>query len=444
MATLIYNAKIVGADKTFSGSVLIENGKILKVYHGSEEVIGEFDAEYNLEGKYLLPGAIDAHVHFRTPGHEYKEDWRTGSAAAAAGGVTTVLDMPNNNPSVTTVEALGKKRAMINGKTRVNYGLFFGATPTNIEEVKKAENIAGVKIYMGSSTGDLLVDQHGAVEKIFEALPDVLIAVHAENEAMMRENSEKYKGVDEPSVHSKIRTCECAEVATKEAIHIGKKYGNRLHICHLSSASELEEVRKFKAAASTEHDLSLSCEATPHHLFLNTSAYEEFGNFVRINPPLRHITDNQVLLSGIKDGSIDIIATDHAPHTREEKEKSYKEAPSGVPGVQTMLPLILNEVNHGELNLQDVVRLTSAAPAEIFGIKGKGRIEEGYDADFTVVDMDMEKEVTDKEQFSKCGWSAFKGKKLKGWPVKTFVNGVVVYDDGKVLDQYVGKEVRFL
>ena len=363
---------------------------------------------------------------------------KTGSAAAAAGGVTTVLDMPNNNPPVTSLEALKRKRALINGKTRVNFGLYMGATPTNIEDLKKASNIAGVKIYMGSSTAaaaghsvdNLMVDEYSVMEKIFEALPKTLIAVHAENEALIRENSGKFKGMGEPNVHSKIRTCECAEIATKEAIHIGKKYGNRLHICHMSCASELEEVRKFKDAEATERDLRLSCEVTPHHLFLNTSAYEELKNYARVNPPLRHITDNQALLAGIKDGSIDMVATDHAPHTKLEKEREYADAPSGMPGVQTLLPLILNEVHHGELNLQDVVRLTSENPARIFGIQNKGSIEEGYDADFTVVDMDMEKVIKNKDQFSKCGWSAFDGKKIRGWPVMTFVNGVLVYADG--------------
>ncbi|MDP4008323.1 MAG: dihydroorotase [Candidatus Peregrinibacteria bacterium] len=443
MTTLLSNVNIVTPKKTFQGHILIEDGKIAKIYKGGHEVMGEFDEEYNLEGMYVLPGVIDAHVHFRTPGHEYKEDWKTGSAAAIAGGVTTVLDMPNNNPPAISVEALDAKRSLINGKTRVNYGLYIGATPTNIEEIKKASNIAGVKIYMGSSTGDLLVDEHSVIEKIFESLPDILIAIHAESELMMKENLEKFKDSNDPSVHSKIRSCECAHIATKEAIHIGKKYGNRLHICHMSCESELDEVKKFKAAKSTEHDLRLSCEVTPHHLFLNTSDYDRLENYARMNPPLRHVTDNKALRKGLKDGSIDMIATDHAPHTKEEKERSYTEAPSGIPGVQTSLPLLLNEVNRGELNLQDVVRLMCENPARIFGIINKGVIEEGYDADLVIIDMDMEKEVKNREQFSKCGWSAFDGEKLKGWPVMTFVHGILVYDDGKVLDEFKGTEVKF-
>jgi dihydroorotase len=325
----------------------------------------------------------------------------------------------------------------------VNYGLYIGATPTNIDEVKRAPNVAGVKIYMGASTGSLLVDKHDLLEGIFAALPDRLIAVHAENDAMMKEKAVEFEGVKgDTSIHSRIRSCDCAYVSVKEAIHLGKKYGNRLHICHMSCSEELEEVRKFKAAEATEKDLRLSCESAPHHLFLNTSDYSELGNYGRMNPPLRHITDNKALLSGLKDGSIDMVSTDHAPHTREEKDKDYWEAPSGVPGVQTSLPLILNEVHHGELNLQDVVRIMSDGPVRVFGIKNKGKIEEGYDADLVVVDMDLKKAVRDEDQLSKCGWSAFNGRTLKGWPVMTFVNGVLVYD-GEVRDKFIGTEVEF-
>jgi dihydroorotase len=443
MTILFSNANVVTLERTFFGSVLVEDGRITRIYEGEDDVMGEFDEEYDLQGKYLLPGVIDAHVHFRTPGHEHKETWRMGSAAAVAGGVTTVLDMPNNNPPAISVAGIEDKRRLINGNTRVNYGLYIGATPTNIDEVKRAPNVAGVKIYMGASTGSLLVDKHDLLEGIFAALPDRLIAVHAENDAMMKEKAVEFEGVKgDTSIHSRIRSCDCAYVSVKEAIHLGKKYGNRLHICHMSCSEELEEVRKFKAAEATEKDLRLSCESAPHHLFLNTSDYSELGNYGRMNPPLRHITDNKALLSGLKDGSIDMVSTDHAPHTREEKDKDYWEAPSGVPGVQTSLPLILNEVHHGELNLQDVVRIMSDGPVRVFGIKNKGKIEEGYDADLVVVDMDLEKAVRDEDQLSKCGWSAFNGRTLKGWPVMTFVNGVLVYD-GEVRDKFIGTEVEF-
>lgn len=444
MTILLSHAQIVTLERTFEGSVLIEDGKIAKIYEGDQEVMGEFDEEYDLMGRYLLPGVIDPHVHFRTPGHIHKEDWNTASAAAVAGGVTTVFDMPNNNPPVVSVAALEDKRRMIDGKTRVNYGLYMGATPTNLEEVKKAPNVPGVKIYMGASTGDLLVDEHSVLDTIFAGLPDMLIAVHAENDPIMKKNAEEFEGVHgDASIHTKIRDCNCAHVATKEAIHLAKKYGNRLHICHLSSGIELEEIRKFKAAEATEHDLKLTCEVAPHHLFLNTSDYEKLGNYGRMNPSLKHVTDNKALLEGLKDRSVDMVATDHAPHTREEKDQDYWKAPSGIPGVQTSLPLMLNEVNHGELNLQDVVRLMSAKPAELFGVKNRGVIEEGYAADLVVVDMEMEGEIRDEDQLSKCGWSAFRGREVQGWPVMTFVNGVKVYDGEEVLDEFVGKEVEF-
>jgi len=443
MSTLLTHAHIVTHEEIFEGSLLIEGDRIVKIYRGGQEVMGDFDEEYDLSGRYVLPGVIDPHVHFRTPGHEYKETWETASAAAVAGGVTTVLDMPNNNPPIISVEALEDKRRLIDGKTRVNYGLYMGATPTNLEEVQRAQNVPGVKIYMGASTGDLLVDEHSVLDTIFAGLPDMLIAVHAENDPIMKKNAEEFEGVHgDTSIHTKIRDCNCAHVATKEAIHLGKKYGNRLHICHMSSGIELEEVRKFKAAESTEHDLRLSCEVAPHHLFLNTADYDRLGNYGRMNPSLKHVTDNKALIEGLKDGSVDMIATDHAPHTREEKDQDYWKAPSGIPGVQTSLPLMLNEVNHGELNLQDVARLMSYNPAVLFDIQGRGEIREGYFADLVVVDMEMEGVIKNEDQLSKCGWSSFDGREIQGWPVMTFVNGVLVYD-GEVQDEFVGREVEF-
>jgi len=436
---LLKNAKIVNHEGIFEGVVYVKNDKIEEVYESGDlpddfKDDSNFGSVVDLEGKYLLPGVIDVHVHFRTPGQEYKEDWETGSKAALAGGVTTVLDMPNNDPAVTDNESLQNKKEIVQESTLVNYGLYVGANPQNINQIKDLEGVAGIKVYMGSSTGDLLLSDKELLEELMSKT-ECLIAIHAESEECIREKMDEFKDKEEPEVHSKIRAPECAYEAVKTAVHLAKKYKRHLHICHLSTEKELDTVRKFAD--------DVSVEVTPHHLFLTDMDYERYGNKIKINPPVRSVADQVALWQGIKDGTVNIIATDHAPHRKDEKAKTYSEVPSGVPGVQTMLPLLLNAVNEGKLALEKVVELTCYNPSKIFKIANKGRIEKGMDADLTVIDMDLSAKVEEKNLFSKCGWSPFEGWELKGWPIKTYIAGQLMYEWADKFGTNPGKEVEY-
>ncbi|MFA6391170.1 MAG: dihydroorotase [Patescibacteria group bacterium] len=410
--------------------VHISDGIISKIGKGAEgEII-------DCSGLVLLPGLIDGHVHFREPGAEHKEDWLTGSRAAVKGGVTTVLDMPNNNPPIIDEASLRLKRAKAE-KSVINYGFHIGATTGNLDFINSAENIAAVKIYFGSSTGDLLVDKMADVEKIFEGSKRLFL-VHAEDEAFIQEKNKEYSGTDDPMIHTKVRAPEAAILAVKNILAIVERTKARVHFCHVSTAGELKLIKSAKAKG-----LPVTCEVAPHHLFLNSSEYGKQGNWVKMNPPLRPESDRLALWRGLFDGTVDTIATDHAPHTREEKEQPYWQAPAGVPGVETMLPLLLNEVSKGRIDLKKVIQLTCENPARIFKIKHKGKIEEGYDADLVLVDMQMEKEVINEEMESKCAWTPFAGKILTGWPVATMVGGNIVYNSLEINEQFKGKEINY-
>lgn len=425
---ILRNGKVVTPSGIIEADIGVSEGKIAQVGRIAETGTQEKDCT----GLFVLPGLIDMHVHFRDPGFPKKEDFASGSAAAAAGGITTVIDMPNTNPPTLTCEALEEKRKIAASKSLVNFGFFFGLTYDNFEEIKRAPNIAGIKVYMGSSTGDLLVANMNVIEKLFQL--GKFIIVHAEDENIIRENMEKYKDSQDPSVHSLIRSPSAAYEAVKSVLHLAKKYEARIHITHISTADEIEELRKFQGPL-------VSCDVTPHHLYLTQSAYAERGNFVKVNPALRSNKDRQALWKGLRDGVISAIASDHAPHTKEEKEQSYNNAPAGVPGVETMLPLLLDSVNHGELSLRDIAKLISENPARLLGIKGKGKIEAGFDADFVLVDINREMIVGERPFFTKCGWSPFIGWKLKGWPVMTMVGGNVVYEGEKINETFRGKEI---
>lgn len=427
---ILRNGKIVTPTGIIDGDIGITDGKIAQVGKISESAATEKDCA----GLFILPGLIDMHVHFRDPGFPKKEDFASGSAAAAAGGITTVIDMPNTNPPTLTCEALEEKRKIAASKSLVNFGFFFGLTYDNFDEIKRAQNIAGIKVYMGSSTGDLLVANMNVVEKLFQL--GKFVIVHAEDENIIRDNTEKYKDSEDPSVHSLIRSPAAAYEAVKSVLHLAKKYEARVHITHVSTADEIEELRKFQGPL-------VSCDVTPHHLYLTQNAYAERGNFVKTNPPLRGNKDRQALWKGLRDGIIPVIASDHAPHTKEEKEQSYSNAPAGAPGVETELALLLDSVNHGEISLHDIAKFTSENPARLLGIKGKGKIEAGLDADLVLVDMNREMVIGDRPFFTKCGWSPFSGWKLKGWPVMTVVGGQVVFENGQINPNAKGAEAKF-
>lgn len=435
MKILLKNANLVSPEGIEVKDVLIHERTIEKI---ADSIDGHCDKEYDLTGKYLMPGVIDAHVHFRSPGYEQKEDWRTGSMAALAGGVTTVFDMPNTKPHTTTLEALEQKRDIARKDSLVNFGLFFGAKLDNLEELKKINGVVGLKVYMGATTGHMIQEKEARMEKLLQTLfkdYKYVVAVHAEDEELMKQHAETYRDEHDPQVHSLIRNDSVAFAAARRAVHLAKKCNGRLHICHISTKKEIELKIKYP-------EEKITCEVTPHHLFLTVKDYADKGNFVKVNPPLRPHHDQEYLWDALKRKSIEIIASDHAPHLREEKERDYWEAPSGVPGIETMLPLMLNAVNEDMLELVDVVDLLCHGPARVFGIQNKGAIKEGFDADLTVVDMDLEKRVSNDDLYTKCGWSPFAGRVLKGWPVMTFIRGRLGMENGKVFEDVHGKEVE--
>ena len=430
--TLIRDATVVLARETVRSSVLIEGGRIAALdpaaHTRADEVVGA-------AALHLMPGVIDDQVHFRDPGLTHKEDIRTGSRACAAGGVTSFLEMPNTVPQTVTVEALEAKLALAARRSIVNYGFYIGATNNNLIELRRAVRTPGIKIFIGSSTGNMLVDDQDTLEEIFAGtrLP---ITAHCEDETTVRANE---AALDRPLTvhdHSRIRDRRAAVAATRRAIDLARRHRHRFHLLHVSTADEVEIL------AGQRQDV-ITAEACPHHLFLDTSDYGRLGTLAQMNPSLKTAADREALWRGLHNGAIQIIATDHAPHTLDEKAAPYPASPSGVPAVEVVLPLMLNEVNRGRCSLQDLAAWMCDGPARTWDIVGKGRIEEGYDADLVLVDLEAERTVQNEEQRTKCGWSPWDGAVLKGWPVRTWVGGRTVFADGRVEREPVGGEIVF-
>ncbi|MBU1151795.1 dihydroorotase [Patescibacteria group bacterium] len=420
-----------------NGEIVLPGGEVVRrdlfLKDGKIGFSGEDDAEIiDCEGKIILPGIIDAHVHFRDPGHTNKEDFESGSRAAVVGGITTVLDMPNNEPAIVDQALLEMKRRLVVGRAYCNYGFYIGFNGKNFDEVEGSSAVA-VKVYVANSTGDMGVSNE-SLEELFKQTSK-LVVVHAEDEGIIEKNREKFKGETDPSVHSKIRSVEAEVKALKFVCELAKKYEKRLHIAHLSSADGLKLVQNYRKW--------VTCEVAPHHLFLTVDDYGVLKNRLKVNPPVRGHEDAFALWLGIKHQKIDMVATDHAPHTLEEKDLGYIYVPAGVPEVETLLPMFLNMVNDDGMSFGDLVRVLCEKPAEIFGLKGKGRIEEGMDGDVVVVDMELERKVGELGYLSKCGWSPYHGSLFKGWPVKVFVGGELVADDGKVVGEARGREIIF-
>ena len=392
--------------------------------------------EIDAQGLTLLPGVIDPQVHFREPGLEYKEDLFTASCACAKGGVTSFLEMPNTRPLTTTQQALDDKLQRAASKCVVNYGFFIGATPENLPDLLLATPTPGIKVFMGSMHGQLLMDQEEALDAIF-ARGDRLIAVHAEDQARINQRRQEFAGIHDPAVHSQIQDNQAALLATQLALKLSRKYQRRLHILHMSTAEEAELLRQDKPSWVT-------AEVTPQHLVLNTSAYDTIGTLAQMNPPLRSPHDNEVLWQALRDGVIDFIATDHAPHTLAEKAQEYPNTPSGMPGVETSLPVMLTAAQEGRCTVSQVVNWMSHAVAVAYGIPNKGAIAPGYDADLVIVDLNTYHPVRREELLTKCGWSPFEGWNLTGWPVTTIVGGEIVYDQGKVNTEVRGQALSFI
>lgn len=452
---LIRNANVLLPDGSFQiADVLVQGGAIAQV---GAHLNPEADRIIEADRLTLLPGVIDPQVHFREPGLEHKEDLTTASRACARGGVTSFLEMPNTRPLTITQAALNDKLARAAQKSYVNFGFFIGATAENLPDLQTANPTPGIKIFMGSMHGDLLVDQEATLDRLF-ATGTRLIAVHAEDQARIAQRRQEFAGSTDPGIHSVIQDNQAALNATQLALKLSKKYQRRLHILHLSTAEEAELLRQDKPEWVT-------AEVTPQHLLLNTGYYEKLGTLIQMNPPIRSAHDNEVLWQALKDGVIDFIATDHAPHTLEEKGRAIPgngaaspasdgvpsqpvllepaQAPSGMPGVETSLPLMLTQAIAGRCTVAQVSNWMSTAVAKAYGIANKGAIAPGYDADLVLVDLENYHPVLREELQTKCGWSPFEGWNLTGWPAVTIVGGQIAYERGQFNDQIRGKALIF-
>jgi dihydroorotase len=431
MRQLIQNASVVLPHGIERVSVVIDGAQIGDIDPAPQLAVGEV---IDATGLHLLPGLIDDQVHFREPGLTHKEDLATASRACAKGGVTTFLEMPNTVPATTTRARLEEKLALAARKSIVNYGFYIGATTDNLEELQHAERTPGIKIFIGSSTGDLLVDDQRALERIF-AETTLPITAHCEDEATVRANSERFAGTRDVADHSRIRDHQAALIATRRAIGLAHRHRHRFHVLHVSTGAETELLADRRNL--------ITGEACPHHLLFNTADYARLGTLVQMNPSLKTAEDNGHLWQALAEGRLQVIATDHAPHTLEEKQRPYPDSPSGIPAIENSLSLMLNEVHRGRVTLEQVVRWMCEAPARVWDIVGKGRIAVGYDADLVLVDLQRVAEVRNENQVTKCRWSPWHGERLVGWPVRTWVMGHEVFHAGRFNTQRMGQEAQF-
>ncbi len=432
MRTLIRNATVVLPDSTEKVNVLIEGHRIASIDAPDSSRADEI---VDANGLHLIPGLIDDQVHFREPGLTHKEDLHHATRACAKGGVTSFLEMPNTKPTTTSVQALEEKLAIAARSCHVNYGFYIGATPHNLDELQKATRTPGIKIFIGSSTGDLLVDQQEALERIF-AETTLPICAHCEDEATVRANSARLNGGHDISDHSRIRDHKAAIIATKRAVELAERHKHRFHVLHVSTAEEVEFLRGTS-------DL-ITAEACPHHLFFNIDDYPRLGTLIQMNPSIKTAADNAAIWQGLLDGTLEVVATDHAPHTLEEKRQAYPKSPSGLPAVENYLALLLNEVNRGRCTISQVVSWTSAAPTRVWNLQDKGRIAEGYDADLVLVDLNKTQTILNENQLTKCGWSPWHGETLTGWAIRTWVMGKTVFAEGRIVDDVRGEEIKYL
>lgn len=440
---LIKNAKIVNEGKIVEGDVLIENEFIVEI----AESISPKSANCKIidaEGNYLIPGAIDDQVHFREPGLTHKGTIETESRAAVAGGITSFIEQPNTVPNAVTQELLEEKYQIAAQTSYANYSFMMGGTNDNLEEVLKTNprNVAGIKLFLGSSTGNMLVDNQETLEKIFSSTK-MLIAVHCEDEATIKNNLEKYKaeyGEDIPvTAHHLIRSEEACYLSSSKAIELAKKTGARLHVFHLSTAKEME---LFTNKIPLE-EKQITAEVCIHHLWFTDEDYKTKGNFIKWNPAVKTANDRKALWEALLDDRIDVIATDHAPHTLEEKQQNYLKAPSGGPLVQHAVVAMFEIFHQGKISVEKIVEKMCHNPAKIFKIEKRGFIKEGFYADLVIVNAGLPWNVKKENILAKCGWSPFEGYNFKSRISHTFVNGELVYQNFKVKDKKVGKRLLF-
>ena len=427
-----------------NGSCYI-NGKLTNTDIGllgnKIKIIGEIKGDglniYDATNKLVLPGIIDTQVHFREPGSTDAEDLESGSRAAVLGGVTSLFEMPNTNPPTANLIEFEKKLKAAKNRMHSNYAFYFGATPDNTDQLKQLKNVegcCGVKLFAGSSTGNLLVDKESDIEKVISS-SDRIVSIHSEDEDIIKLRK---KFIKQGNVHShpEWRNVECAMSSTRRVVKIAERYNKKIHVLHVTTKEEVD----FLAM----HKKNVTFETTPQHLTLFApDCYDKLGTYAQMNPPLRSKEHYDRLWVAIKNNIVDVLGSDHAPHLKSNKDKEYPNTPSGMPGVQTIFPIMIDHVNKGKLTLSQLVNLMCENPCRIFGIKNKGFIKEGYDADLTIVDMSKKVTIKNEMMASKCGWTPFHNHKITGFPVGTIVNGNLVMEDGKILIKSKGKPLEF-
>jgi dihydroorotase len=421
------NGKLEKIDIALSGNKI---KKIGKIELNSSKV---FDAT----DKLVLPGIIDTQVHFREPGSTDREDLESGSRAAVLGGITSVFEMPNTNPPTSNLIEFEKKLNLAKDRMHCNYAFYFGATPENVDQLSKLKGLkgcCGVKLFAGSSTGKLLVAKEEDIEKVISN-SDRVVSIHSEDEEIL--NLRK-KFIKEGNVHShpEWRNNECAMSSTRRVVKIAERYNKQIHVLHVTTKEEVD----FLAM----HKKNVTFEITPQHLTLYApDCYDKLGSFVQMNPPIRKKEHYDRLWTAVKNSIVDILGSDHAPHSKEDKSKKYPASPSGMPGVQTILPIMLHHINNKKLSLEQLIKLMCENPCKIFGIKNKGYIKEGFDADLTIIDMNKEQTIKNEIMATKCGWTPFHDMTIKGFPVATIINGKTVMSNGKVITEGSGQPLEF-
>ena len=430
---ILKGGTVVNQDGTGVRDIAVSNGKIIAI----GDMRGLAAAEtLDCRNLHILPGVIDSQVHFREPGLEHKEDLQTGSRAAVMGGVTSVFEMPNTKPTTTSAEALADKVKRARNRMFCDFAFYVGGTRENLSQIsalEKLEGSAGIKVFAGSSTGDLLVEDDGGLDAIISCLSR-RAAFHSEDEMRLRSRVSHQVAGDAAS-HPIWRDAEAARLCTERLLRIARKHGKRIHVLHISTAEELPLL-------AAHRDVS-TVEVTPHHLTLSADDYARLGSKLQMNPPVRAACHRDALWKAIASGLVDVLGSDHAPHTLEEKAKPYPQSPSGMTGVQTLVPMMLNHVNAGKLSLERFVDLTSHGPQRIFGIAGKGRIAEGYDADFTIVDMKRKETISNSWIESRSAWTPYDGVAVQGWCVGTMIRGRKVMWAGEIAAKAHGAPVVF-
>lgn len=433
---ILSNALAMTPSGLVDTEIAVKDGKIVAIGElPHRKAVEILDCKH----RHVLPGVIDSQVHFREPGNEHKEDLATGTLSAVAGGVTAVFEMPNTNPLTITRESLDDKLNRADGRAWCDYAFYVGGTADNADDIaalEKLDGCSGVKIFMGSSTGNLLLSEDEGIEAILRN-GRRRVAIHAEDEARLKERYHLVEGGADPSMHPVWRDEETALRATQRIVALARKTKRPVHVLHITTKQEMEFL-------ATQKDVC-SVECLPHHLTLSApECYERLGTYAQMNPPVRDKSHQDALWKAVESGVVDVLGSDHAPHTRAEKDKPYPQSPSGMTGVQTLVPIMLDHVNNGRLSLARFVDLVSAGPQRLFNIVGKGRIAVGYDADFTIVDLKATRTIENKWIQSKCGWTPYDGKKVMGWPVATIIRGNIAMRDDEILGAAVGQAVKFI